>query len=573
MRFLLALVVLAGATACWAQGPRLVSATFWGTAGDDAIEDGAIAEDGTLWIAGNTASPVGRLPDGTQPTQFGQAVRDWTYGCGFVGQLSDDGTKVLRYAQFAPGVAKVTSVQVNSNGVYVGGYASPGLEPLIGDLGGLLAKGRFDQRSLKTWCPPEHFSEPERKAANDQRGAPFVLRLSRDLARIECGTFLEGWQSVWHVPKPLGEDHDQPTAIGLLSGGDIVVAHDGGYNKQPPAGKPAGFEEFYDVGDHLSRLGADLKTRAWRRDIYTPSVDPAKVNRYQNNSKHFSAKWKTLPFDWKLPHLGNTRILRMRVGPGDAIALSGWSPTRTSGEPWWSPFLLKYGADGREVWRAWTVDPMSGGGDRLGGQVSDACVRSVAFDAEGNVLASMIGDGGNNILRWDPRDPTRRAPALRGSVGSFPGRVLFWGGVARLDKESRQLLGGNHLAAYGPARGGRSTGSHPYYRATWAEDVAALPDGRVLAVGQNNGGYVTTAPWFADSVGGLVVLYDREFAVSFSTTVADARLRTLAARGSRALVMGSAPAKAAPTTRAIASSHAGGRDGYLMVVEVPSPAP
>ncbi len=564
--------------------PELLSATRLGTAGGDTLEGVAIADDGTIYVAGNTASPLGDLPDGIEPRVLGRSAEGWTYGCGLVARFSPDGRRLLGLLQFAPGAVKLTTVAVCRGGVYVGGYASPGLGPVVAPLGGLLPKPHgFAQRDLDTYCPGEHYSEPRRDPRNDQRGVPVVLRFSADLSRIEAGTFLEGWQSCWHVPWPLGEDHWQPVGLGVLAGGDVVVSHDGGYNRMPAPDEKAGFEHFYGVPDYVSRLSPDLARRRWRIEVYTPPVDPEKVNRYQNNFGR--SRWRGT---WTRDSLGNTRTLRLAVGPDDAVAISGWSPTRTSGEPWWSSFLWKLGPDGAVRWRAYNPDPMSGKGDRMGGQVSDACVRSVAFDARGHVLAALAGDGGNNILRWDPRDYTRPAPNLRGRVTSFHGRVLFWGGVVRLHRESQEVLGGNHIGGY--ARGeGRRGG----FRAAWAKDIAPLPGGRVLAIGRNTRGFETTQDaWHRDTEGGFVRAYSPKFDLEFSTSLPDVDPATVAVRGSRAAMVGTARALPArhgrqrppaagdeeserlrtPVESPALPAPDDARDGYLMVLDFASPA-
>ena len=566
--------MLFGASAVLAGTPKLISASRIGTAGDDSIEDVAIGQDGLIYVVGNSATPlpefegakVVRLPGDPEP-------KDWTYGSGFVAVLDADGSKVKMLASFPRGVAKLTSIQLSKNGIYVSGYGSPGMEPVIGPLGGVMAKASFEQRKLKTWCPPEHHSEPLRKDENDQRGVPFVVRLTADLGRIDAGTFLEGWQSTWHVPRPLGEDHFQPTSIAVLSSGDVVVCHDGGYNKFPPASKQCGFEEFYDVPDYLSRLTPDLKGRVWKTAIYTPSIDAEKVNRFQKNSTHFTMKWGSPPVKWTLPHLGNTRTFRMRVDGKDNIYLCGWSPTRTAAEPWWSSFFFRYSPEGKEVWRAWTPDPMSGPDSRMNHLVSDAAVRSVNIDEQGNVLASMIGDGGNNILRQDPRDYTKPTDRLKGTLSGFRGRVLFWGGVSRLDAGTRELLGGYQLSAYGQVGGGRRRApAQSGYKSTWANDLTDMGGGRVLAVGRNTGNFVSTRDaWFESKPGGLVMLFDREFSPVFSSTVADADLNTVARRGTRAVVVGVARSDAVPTAGGMGPKPLGASDGYIMVIDAPLP--
>jgi len=554
MRLLAALLLALAlpAAAGDAATPVLVARTEIATPGADLAEGVAISGDGSIYVAGNAGAPLGDPPDGAAVRRLGSPIDGWTYGPAFVARYGPDGRRMLARLELAPGTAKLTTVEVGPAGVYVGGYASHGLAPLIRGLGGLFPEPHgYAQRSLQCYCPGEHHSEPRRDLANDQRGVPFVLRLDADLSQIECGTYLEGWQSVWHVPRPLREDHWQPVAIGLLSGGDLVVCHDGGYNRSPEPGQAAGFEHFYGVPDHLSRLSPNLSARAWRREIYTPPTDPEKVDRYQPNFGR--SAWSG---HWQRPDLGNTRVLRLRVGPGDVFYAAGWSPTRTSREPWWSPFLWKYDAGGNLLWRAYNPDPMSGTNDRMGTLVSDAGLRSVAVDPRGNVLAALIGDGGNSVLRQDPRDYTRPAPNLRGGVHSFPGRVLFWGAVVRLDAETRELLGGNHVTGFADGD----------LRRAWAKDLAAAPGGRVLAVGRHTGGFQFTEDAWNTGAGAFLRVYGPDFGLEFSTAVADFNPATLAARGSRAAIVGRTDPPRPARGQAPAAT-----DAVLMVVDVRAP--
>jgi hypothetical protein len=225
------------AAAAHAKAPTILSATFVGTAGDDNLEGASVAPDGTIYVAGNAAEPMANLPGGATAQTLGRPRSGTRYGCAFVARLSGDAKRLLACVQLAPGIGKATSVAAGPGGVYVGGYANDGLEPVIARLGGLQRRADMSLPSRERRPPGEHHSEPHVRPENNQRGVPFVLALSADLARVEGGTVLEGWQSVWHVPWPLAEDRWQPTALGLLPDGDEVVAHDGGYHLPPPPGK------------------------------------------------------------------------------------------------------------------------------------------------------------------------------------------------------------------------------------------------------------------------------------------------------------------------------------------------
>ncbi len=570
MRWVLGLVLAAagfGMATAAVAAPEIVAATYLGSEADDRIGGVAVGPDGTLYVAGVTGAAPAGLPAGAATRVLGEPAADWAYGSGFVARLSADGRQVLAWTRFAPGACLPTSVAVGPAGVYVGVYGSPGLAPVVRAAGGLFVEPHgFAQRDLVTYCPGEHHSEPRRRDAHDQRGVPAVLRFGADLARVEAATWLEGWQSCWHVPWPLGEDHWQPVGLAVVAGGDVVVAHDGGYNRTPPPGQPADFDEFYGVPDHVSRLGPDLGERRWRTEVYTPPTDPAKVNRYQ--SAFGRSAWTGT---WTRPDLGNTRVLRLRAASGGAVVLCGWSPTRTANEPWWSPFLWQLGPDGTVAWRAYNPDPMGGGSDRMGGQVSDACVRTVAVDEQGRVLVSLTGDGGNNVLRWDPRDYTKRAEKLKGSVSSFSGRTLFWGGIARLNPATREVEGGNHL-------GGLT--SRGRYSPAWIKDLAPLPGGWVLAAGRHREGFrLTEDAWDRGDVGGFVRVYTPEMDAAFSSTLPDVDPLTVAWRGRRVVLVGVARPLPAPrrgrgdrppaalVREALCPAPLGGADGYVLVLE------
>jgi len=552
----------------FAAAPNLVSATYLGSiSSDDLIEGVAIAADGTLYVAGIMGWPVTELPNGVKPVTLGQPMEEARYSCGFVARFNKDGTQLLSYLQFASGLARLTTVEVNDNGVYVGGYGTEGMDPLMATWGGAIQKSSDAKYTIPGVGPRKDPVDPNFESEREHRGVPIVLRLNADLSKVECGTFLEGWQSIWHIPRPLGEDAWQPTGLGLLSNGDVVAVHDGGYWNPPKPGEKTTPYDFYHQGDYVSRLSPDLSKRLWVKAIYTPPIDKAKVPRSKPrgagilpaNSRLAGGTPAPHRSDWPYDTLGNTRSLRLRVAPGDAFYVAGWSPTFTSGEPWWSPFLWKFSPDGEVAWKAYTFDPMSGGGDRLGGLVSDTAVRSVAVDDDGNVLAALIADGGNSCMRADPRDYTQPTRLIQGGASGFRGRMLFWGTVVRLNKETRELLGGNTLI-----------GNKRWVQAAWAQDVAALPGGRVLAIGRHTEGFKTSEDaWYRDEfLGGFLRVYAKDFTEEFSTSVPDADLITVARRGSRCAIVGVARSPRTPVKNPVISKPAG-RDGYLMVVDFP----
>ncbi len=543
-----------------AAAPVMVSATHIGAAGEDKLEGVAIAMDGAIYIVGNSAALLvdaavrEEVPPTPKPYRDarGRPVPAAQYGCAFVAKVSSDGRRLVSMWQLAKGIANFTTVQVNENGVYVGGYATKGMDPLVAKHGGLITEAWDGQTRIRPHVQRDHYTDDDYDKTKDVRGCPVVLRFDHELSRIEAGTYLEGWQSIWHCPRPLGEDRWQRTELGFLENGDVVVCHDGGYQADPGEGE-AGDYHFFQPPDHLSRLSPDLKTRRWKHDVHSPPMEPKKVNKYYKG------------LNWKHNYLGQTRTLRMRTNGKDRIVMGGWSPSQTSNEPWWSPFLFCLDARGEIQWRAYNPSPMSGGGDRMNGLVSDAAIRTVRFDEEGNVLFAGIGDGGNSVLRKDPRDYRKEAGTLRGTVHSFPGRVLFWGLVGRVDARTQALLGGNHLGGMTNTRRG------PRYSPAWATDIVSAGDGRVLAIGRHNRGFgFTDNAWHRSDAGGFVRLYDPGFHCTFSTSLPDADVTEVAVRGKRAVIVGVARSEKSPRHKPFFSNRGGGYDGYLIVLDLPS---
>ena len=517
MRILLltCLCVLCGLS--HAQPLRETQRLRLGSGALDVVEGAAIDAQGRIYIAGMITTPL--TVAAAEAVNSGEADEASRYGHGFVALLNAEGQIVAAH-HFAQGLAQLTTVEVNDTGVYVGGYASAKFAAVLEPLKGLRTIVSDAQRDTPHKVPADHYTDDRYDPARDGRGVPIVLRLSHDLQTIEAGTSLEGWQSVWHVPRPLGEDRWQPVGLALLDGGDVVVSHDGGYVLDPPPGSPATEEHFFYVADHVSRLSPDLKQRRWKRDLYTPRIDP-EVTR------------QVLGRDWPHDTLGNTRTLRTRTD-GTHTYLAGWSPTQTRGEPWWSPFLFKMDGEGAIVWRAYNPNPQSGGGNRMNGLVADSAIRSVNLAKDGSVLFAGIADGGNSVLRHDPRDYNVAAKTLKGEAWGFRGRTLFWGTVGRLDPDDPQLLAGDTIL-------GRDKERNNSVAAAWPVDLAGLDGGRVLVLGRQTRGFgFTRDAATTEPNAGFLRLYDPLFKLQHSTALPGIKPITLAHRGGRAVIVGQA---------------------------------
>jgi hypothetical protein len=329
--------------------------------------------------------------------------------------------------------------------------------------------------------------------------------------------------------------------LATIPGGDLAVLHDGG----------APVHHYY-APDYVSRLSGDLAERAWRFDIFHPKIQPLEKIRQRR------AEFR----EWKFPVLGQIRTLRMRGDGSGNIYAGGWSVSMTSQEPWWCSFLFKIDARGRLVWQAYSHDPMSGPGNRLAGLVSDSAIRSMAIDDQDNLLVAGISDGGNTVLRRDPRDYLKNGPEFRRGFGGMKGRVLYVGHLMRLDAQTRQLQAGTMLGSYAD-RG---------YEATWAVDVAGLPGSRLLAVGRHHRNHKSTADAWFDAPcdqGMFVKVFDREMEEQFSTNIAAAIPYAVARRGRRCVIAGMTESPQTPTKNALQAKHAGGFDAYILVADFP----
>jgi hypothetical protein len=562
--FALATLLLAGRAAAGDPPLQIVTATYLGTAEDDDLQGACAASDGTIYVVGNTGAKAEDLPGGVRAAAFGDEVADARCGHGFVAHLSADGKKLLHYAEFAKGIVLLTTVQAGDGGVYLGGYASHGLDALLKDRPGL----------MRLWPLAAEMRQIEEDRAAGKKdpiagrpglgryGAPCVLRLSNDVAQIESGTYLEGWQQVWdknRVAKfgkemngPYHEFFWQPTHLALLKSGDLVVGHDGGYFRLPTAKEKvrAGGDDkkldqlmFYDVCDWVSRLSPDLAERRWKTPIYTPPTDAA------------TAKW--LKNGWSLPHYSNPRTHRMRLDSKENVYLCGWSASFTSAEPWWSPYMWRLDPqDGRATWKAYEYDPMSGGGNRMGGTVADTAIATLAVEDDGHVLVSLFADGGNTVIGMSPKaEGSRFEGRVEGKQFGVK-LVHWWGQIHRVDVATRQGLGGARVGPWG-----------------WAVDLASLPGRNVLAVGRYNAEFEWTADaWHRDSSianpNAFVRCYSADFELLFSTSVPGLVPFELSRIGpARYILVGRAEHGVSPTKDALVDKSPGKTDGYLMILD------
>lgn len=553
-----------------------VSATIRvGGGGDDRLDGVAIAADGSIYVVGTLSdrSPLRQKPELALPSHHGNGKdTDGRFAVGFVARFDRGGT-LQSSATLPPGVGELNAVAVDRSGnVFVGGFATSGLQTAIRDAPGLHRAFPAERMTPQRHTPRDHTEPRNPQPDLSPRAAPIVLKFDPTLSKLLAGTYLEGRQTVWHVPAPLDEPMSQPTGIVPLNDGDVLVCHDGGPIVPPEPGQQPGAFHFYYAEDRVSRLSSNLDQRRWQVEVRMPPIDPERASR-------------ALGQPWKHDTMGNTRTLRFRSDARDGALLAGCAPSRTSAEPWWAPFLLRVDGSGKVSVVAYTFDPTGGGEARLGGLVSDSAIRSVRAGDDGSLLVTTLGDGGNSVLRRDPRDYTREAPKLKGSAHGFRGRTLFWGTVVRLDGRSGELLAGNTVIGY------HRNVAEP----AWAEDALGLPDGSVVAVGRHRRGFPLRDaghPFFEktrrppdvdarspppvayqvlrDAWGGFIATYDREMNPIFVGSVDGAAFREVApsADGRFLAVVGTAEAGRGEAKDATRLGMGGKVDGLLLLIDV-----
>ena len=247
----------------------------------------------------------------------------------------------------------------------------------------------------------------------------------------------------------------------------------------------------------------------------------------------------------------------MRLDKDERIYLCGWSASYTSAEPWWSPYLWRLDpSDGRVTWKAYEYDPMSGGGNRMGGTVADTAVATLALEDDGNLLTSLFADGGNTVLGWSPRaDGSRFEGAIRGKEFGVK-LVHWWGQIQRVDVATRQGLAGARVGPWG-----------------WTVDLASMPGKNVLAVGKYNDVFEWTADaWHKGSPianpNAFLRCYSSDLDLLFSTSIPGLVPFELSRIGpDRYILVGRAEEGISPTKDALFGKSPGKTNGYLIILD------
>ena len=225
----------------------------------------------------------------------------------------------------------------------------------------------------------------------------------------------------------------------------------------------------------------------------------------------------------------------------------------------WFVAIFRLDAKTGEIdWKVYEYDPMSGGGNRMGGQVADTAVTSLALDEDGNILSSLLSDGGNSVMEWSPKAERHGAPfEVKTKGGGFGVKLVhWWGQVHRVDVKSREGLGGARIGGW-----------------AWAHDLASLPGNSVLALGRYNSKFAfTDDAWAKESAienpNAFVRVYSPSFDLQFSSSLPGVVPFEVARVGAnRYVLVGRAEQTVALTRDALYPKSKGKTDGYLMVLD------
>ncbi|MCY3024127.1 MAG: hypothetical protein NTW87_34555 [Planctomycetota bacterium] len=193
----------------------------------------------------------------------------------------------------------------------------------------------------------------------------------------------------------------------------------------------------------------------------------------------------------------------------------------------------------------------------MNGNVADTAVVTLALEDNGNILTSLLADGGNSVMGWGPRghEGVKMAAPIKGD--NFGVKLVhWWGQVQRVNGTTREGLGGARIGPWG-----------------WVHDMAPLPAGQVLAVGRCNGEFKCTPDaWCGksavDNPIAFVRVYAPEWDLLFSTVVPGLVPFELSPLGkNRVMLVGRADKEGAPVKNGLYEKPLGKSDGYLMIVE------
>jgi hypothetical protein len=193
----------------------------------------------------------------------------------------------------------------------------------------------------------------------------------------------------------------------------------------------------------------------------------------------------------------------------------------------------------------------------MGGTVADTALLTVAVEQDGNLLTSLIADGGNSVIGWGPlgnEGKRMTGPVIGPGLGGSPAH--FWGQVHRVD--------GKTFAGLGGARSG------PY---AWTIDAAGLPDKHFLALGRWNAPLPWTKDaWWTngalDNPNAFLRVVGPDYQTVFWTAIPSVRpYELMPIGGDRYILVGFADRGTAPLKDSLVAEPPGGEDAYFVIVK------
>jgi hypothetical protein len=233
------------------SGPvGLLTASWLGGPFDDELLAAAIAADGTIWLAGNSAhlgslseqmkvvGPEGKFDAGAAPPPPDQSKKkqpEWRHPSthGFVVRLSSDGRRILGGTRFGYGLATVRRLRLDGQGrLWLLAQANQplNLSPEAPVQGTFLAVLSADgQRLIQCLCHPEMID-----FALDSNGEVVVLAQGK-LTRYAADGRTQRWTVGW---KTYGDNRPHAVAVVPPSGIAVVTGYGMTHTSKEPYKDP-----------------------------------------------------------------------------------------------------------------------------------------------------------------------------------------------------------------------------------------------------------------------------------------------------------------------------------------------
>jgi len=142
--------------------------------------------------------------------------------------------------------------------------------------------------------------------------------------------------------------------------------------------------------------------------------------------------------------VGRSHVLSVAMSPTDyTVWVGGDQNTNTGFEPWRSPFLYQFAADGSEVLQrlyTWKGPDVRADGKQL---QADSFIKFLTFSADGRLWMSGGSDGGNTVLMKEPDNLDVAQDALSGTC--FPGACHGYKGAKKTGMFARMTEDGSDL--------------------------------------------------------------------------------------------------------------------------------